>query len=121
MQMKKRGNQREYNIILNAFDGKNKGFQECVYHLIGLGYLYSQAKNAVYVYFQGGDTYATSILTREIRDELLDKFYATSKTHKQCVDYIMNHGYTYHQSNTASYQYRKERGLIAKKESHLDL
>jgi len=116
MKITKRGDQEEYNKILDAFDGRNKSFQECVYHLIGLEYLYSQAKNAVHVYFQGGDTHATSILTREIRDELLDEFHAVTKTHKQCVDYLKNHGYTYRQANTASYQYRKKRGLIAKKE-----
>jgi hypothetical protein len=114
MKITKRGYQEEYNKLLDTFDGKNKSFQENVYHLIGLGYLYSQAKNAVHVYIKGGATHASTVLTREIRDELLSDFGASSKSHKECVDYLMSRGYTYRQANTASYQYRKERGLISK-------
>lgn len=110
----KRGNQEEYNRLLDAFDGRNKSFQENVYHLIDLGYLYSQAKNVVHVYFKGGSIHSSTPLTREIRDELLNNFGASKKSHKECVDYLRSYGYTYHQTNTAVYQYRKERGLIKK-------
>jgi len=73
----RRGNQDEYNRLLNSFNGRTKTFQECVYQLIELDYSYSQAKNAVHVYFKGGATHASSPLTREIRDELLIDFNAT--------------------------------------------
>ena len=110
----RRGDQDEYNRLLDAFGGKNKSFQENVYYLIGLGYLYSQAKNAVHVYFKGGATHASSPLTREIRDELLNNFNATSKTNKECVDYLRSLGFTYRQATTAVHRYRQEKGLIGK-------
>ena len=110
----KRGNQDIYNSLLDAFDAKSKGYQECVYYLVSEGYLYSQAKSAVYVYFKGGDTHSTSTLTSEIRNELLDNFGAIGKSHKESVNYLMSKGYTYRQANTASYRYRKERGLVHK-------
>ncbi len=108
----RRGDQSEYNKMLEAFNGRNKTFQECVYHLIEQGFSYSQAKNAVHVYRKGGAPYSNITLARDIRDQLLNDFGAISKTHKQCVDHLMSQGYTYRQANTASYKYRQEKGLI---------
>ena len=106
------GNQFEYSKLLDAFGAKNKAYQECVYHLISLGYTYNQAKNAVHVYFKGGNPEATIRLPKEERDNLLDGIAASNKPPKECVNYLRSLGYAYHQATSAVYFYRKERGLI---------
>ncbi|MBA7499981.1 hypothetical protein ES704_02733 [subsurface metagenome] len=111
---KRRGNQSEYNRILDAFNGKNKTAKECIGYLISQGFSYHQAKNAVHVYRKGGKTNADFILPGERRTQLLDEFNATKKAHKECVNYLRSIGCTYHQANTACYIYRQEKGLIGK-------
>jgi hypothetical protein len=110
-----RGNQTEYNQLLDTFGGKNKSRGECVNHLLQHGFTYNQANNAVHVYQKGGVSKAIQSLTKEERDRLLHEFGASGKTNKECVDYLMQLGYTYRQANTASYQFRKEHGLIGLK------
>ena len=112
--MTKRGDQSEYDRMLDAFNGRNMAFHECVNHLVSQGFSVSQANNAVHVYRKGGATKATSRLSRDHRDELLDDFGANGKTNKRSVDYLRNLGYTYRQATSAVYQYRKDRGLIGK-------
>lgn len=107
-----RGNQEEYNRILDDFDGKNKTKKECVEELIKHGYTNKQAQNAVHVYKQGGKTKAQIILKKEERNEILDGIGAENMSHKEIVDYLMKMGYTYHQSKSASYKYRLEKGLV---------
>ncbi len=108
----RRVKQSEYNKLLDAFNGRNKGFAECVNYLIDRGFSQEQAKNAVHVYRKGGATEATFRLSGEQRNELLDSFNATEKTPKECVDYLRSLGYTYRQATSAVYKYRQERGLI---------
>jgi len=113
--MTKRGNQDEYNKLLDAFNAKTKSKSESVLYLMRLGFSYEQAKNAVHVYWKGGETKATFLLSREHRNQLLDDFDSTKKTPKGCVDYLMrSHGCTYRQATSAVYKYRQEKGLIGK-------
>ena len=112
--MTKRGDQSEYNRILDAFNGRNKAFHECVNHLVSQGFSFSQANNAVHVYRKGGATKASSRLSREHRNQLLDAFDAIRKTNKECVDYLRSLGFTYRQATTAAHRYRQEKNLIGK-------
>ena len=109
-----RGNQDEYNRLLDAFNAKNKTKRESVAYLISLGFSREQADNAIHVYWKGGGTVATFVLTSEHRNQLLDDFNARQKTPKECVDYLMGHGCTYRQATSAVYKYRQEKGLIGK-------
>ncbi len=110
----RRGSQSEYNRILDAFNGKSKAFQECVNYLVSQGFSFSQANNAAHVYRKGGAIQASSRLSREYRNQLLDDFDAIRKTNKECVDYLRNLGFTYRQATTAAHRYRQEKGLIGK-------
>ena len=112
--MTKRGDQNEYNKLLDAFNAKTKSKSESVLYLMTLDFSYEQAKNAVHVYFKGGETKAAFILSRDERNKLLDDFDAWRKTPNKCVNYLMSHGCTYHQATSAVYKYRQERGLIHK-------
>ena len=47
---KRRTTQDEYNKILDNFDAPNKTPKECIRHLEGMDYGYSQANSAVYRY-----------------------------------------------------------------------
>jgi hypothetical protein len=109
----KRGRQSEYNKLLDTFNGREKGFTECVDYLIGRGFSPDQANDAVHVYRKGGATEAKFKLAGQRRDELLDEFNAVAKTPKECVDYLRSLGCTYRQATSAVYKYRQERGLIA--------
>jgi len=107
-----RGEQAEYNRLLDTFCSKTKAFQECVDYLVGLGFSENQAKNAVHVYRKGGATRSTFRLYAHRRDDLLDRFRAASRSPKECVDHLMRQGCTYRQATSAVYKYRQERGLI---------
>jgi len=113
--MNPRGEQSEYNRLLDTFDTEHKGFAECVSYLVSLGFSPSQANNAVHVYYKGGDTEASFRLSSGQRTELLDGFNAVAKPPKECVDYLMSLGCTYRQATSAVYKYRQERGLIGTK------
>ena len=108
----RRGEQAEYNRLLDAFGSRGKTYQECVEYLISLGFTGNQAKNAVHVYRRGGATHATFRLSADQRNRLLDEFGARRKTPKECVNYLMKQGCTYRQATSAVYQFRKEKGLI---------
>lgn len=111
----RRGNQAEYNELLDAFDAKSKTKKESVAYLITQGFSREQAENAVHVYWKGEETKATFVLSSERRNQLLDDFDATKKTPKECVDYLMrSHGCTYRQATSAVYKYRQEKGLIGR-------
>ena len=110
----KRGEQSEYNRFLDAFNGRSKTAKECVDYLINQGFSPNQAKNAVHVYRKGGATQASSRLSRERRNQLLDDFNAIRKTNKECVDYLRSLCFTYRQATTAAHRYRQEKGLIGK-------
>ena len=111
----RRGKQAEYNRLLDAFNAKSKTKKESVAHLMKQGFSREQAENAVHVYWKGGETKATFLLSGERRTQLLDDFDATRKTHTECVDYLRkNFGCTYHQATSAVYKYRQEKGLIGK-------
>ena len=112
--MTKRGDQDEYNKLLDAFNAKTKSKSESVLYLMTLDFSYGQANNAIHVYFKGGETRAAFILSRDERDKLLDDFDARRKTANECVNYLMSLGCTYHQAQSAVYKYRQERGLIRK-------
>ena len=112
--MTKRGEQYEYNKILNAFNAKSKTKKVSVEHLINLGFSGEQADNAVHVYWKGGASRASFILSRDERDKLLDNFNGTKKLPKDCVDYLMSQGCTYRQATSAVYKYRQDKGLIGK-------
>ncbi len=105
--------QSEYNKLLDKFNGRNKGFAECVDYLIGQGFSRNQSNNAVHVYRKGGAIEAKFRLSSQRRDDLLDNFNATRKTPKECVAYLMSEGCTYRQANSAVYKYRQERHLIS--------
>ena len=111
----KRGKQFEYNNLLDAFNANQKGFAECVEHLISLGFSPSQANNAVHVYYKGGDAEASFRLSSNQRTKLLDSFNAEAKAPKECVNYLMTLGCTYRQATSAVYKYRQERELIGTK------
>jgi len=113
-ELSNRGKQSVYNKLLDAFNGREKSFSECVNYLLGLGSGISlgQANNAVHVYFKGGSTQAKFRLSSEKRDALLDEFGAITKKPKECVDYLRSLGCTYRQATSAVYKYRQERGLI---------
>ena len=111
--MIKRGSQKEYNKLLDAFNADLKTKKESIGYLLGLGYSNEQAKNAVHVYWKGGEIKATFIMSRNERNNLLDNFKAYEKAPRDCVKYLMNCGCTYRQANSAVYKYRQERGLIA--------
>ena len=108
----KRISQDYYDRILDAFDGEDKTFTECVDYLVSQGITYDRAKNAVHVYRKGGATEAEFRLSRDERNDLLDEFGSSSKPPKECVNYLMSLGCTYRQATSAVYLYRKERGLI---------
>jgi hypothetical protein len=110
----RRGNQDEYNRLLDAFDAKDKTKRESVAYLMLLGFSREQADNAIHVYWKGGRTTATFILTSEHRNQLLHDFNARQKTPKECVDYLMSQGCTYRQATSAVYKYRQEKGLIGR-------
>ena len=110
----RRGNQDEYNKLLDAFNAKNKTKRESVAYLITQGFSYEQAKNAVHVYFKGGETRATFRLSGDEREKLLDDIDATRKTPNECVNYLRGLGCTYNQAKSAVYKYRQEKGLIGK-------
>jgi uncharacterized protein YoaH (UPF0181 family) len=110
----RKGNQAEYNRLLDAFSAKTKTKRESVAHLMSLGLSQEQADNAVHVYWKGGSTTANFILTSEHRNQLLDDFNAQQKTPKECVDHLMSHGCSYRQATSAVYKYRQEKGLIGK-------
>ncbi len=113
--MTRRGDQEEYNKLLDAFNATTKTKRESVNYLIKLGFSRDQGDNAVHVYWKGGGTKATFILSRDERDNLLDDFNAVRKAPKECVNYLMSRcGCTYRQANSAVYKYRQERGLIGK-------
>ena len=107
-----RVSQDEYNRQLCAFDAKDKPKRVSVNYLTARGFSYGQAKNAVHVYFRGSTTSASFRLSGKLRNQLLDDFDAKHKSHKDCVKYLMDYGCTYRQANSASYQYRLEKGLI---------
>jgi hypothetical protein len=107
-----RGEQAEYNRLLDEFGGKTKTPAECLEYLVGLGFSINQAKNAVHVYRKGGPTESTFRLDRWERDRLLDDFDAPRKKPRQCVEYLRSLGCTYRQATTAVYNYRLQRGLI---------
>jgi len=110
----RRGNQAEYNKMLDAFNAKRKAKKESVTQLIAQGFSREQAENAVHVYWKGGGTEASFLLSKEQRNQLLNDFDATQKTPKECVDYLMSQGCTYRQATSAIYKYRQERGLIGR-------
>jgi hypothetical protein len=110
----RRGNQDEYNRLLDAFNAKGKTKRESVAYLISLGFSREQADNAIHVYWKGGGTVASFILTSERRNQLLDNFNTRQKTPKECVNYLMSQGCTYRQATSAVYKYRQEKGLIGK-------
>ena len=112
--MTRRGNQEEYNRLLDAFNAKNKAKWKSVAHLTSLGFSREQAENAVHVYWKGGETEASFILSKEKRNKLLNDFNARQKIPKECVDYLMSQGCTYRQATSAVYKYRQERHLIAR-------
>lgn len=109
-----RGDQDNYNRLLDAFNAKNTPKRKSVAYLMSLGFTNEQAENAVHVYFKGGGTKATFILSGERRNLLLDRFNAMQKPPKECVAYLMSEGCTYRQATSAVYKYRQERGLIGK-------
>ena len=113
--MTKRDNQNEYNELLDTFNSKTKSKTKSELHLMRLGFSYQQAKNAVHVYWKGGETKATFILSRDQRDQWLDDFNAMRKTSNECVNYMMGRGCTYNQANSTVHKYRQERGLIHKR------
>jgi len=112
--MTRRGDQDEYNRLLDAFNAKRKAKREGVEYLISKGFSRAQATNAVHVYFKGGKTKAAFILSGDERDKLLDGFDGMRKTPIDCVNYLISHECTYRQANSAVYKYRQERGLIGK-------
>ena len=71
-----RGNQDQYNRLLDTFSAKSKTKSESVAYLVSLCFSPDQAENAVHVYWKGGGTKATFILSKEERDRLLDNFNA---------------------------------------------
>ncbi len=107
-----RGDQDEYNRILDGYGAANRPFHDCVDYIISLGFTRNQANNAVHVYKKGGQTHAAFRLTADQRDFFLDSFGARHKTPKECVDHLMTKGCTYRQATSAVYKYRQERGLI---------
>jgi hypothetical protein len=107
-----RGNQAEYNRLLDAFNTKNKPKRKSVAYLMSLGFSYEQAENAVHVYFKGGGTKATFILSGEQRNLLLGNFNARQKSPKECVEYLISERCSYRQATSAVYRYRQEHGLI---------
>jgi hypothetical protein len=109
-----RGNRDEYNRLLDAFNAKNKPKREGTAYLVSLGFSRERAKNAVHVYFKGGEAKATFVLSGNMRNQLLDNFNARQKSHKECVEYLRNEGCIYTQANSAVHRYRLECGLIGK-------
>jgi hypothetical protein len=108
----RRGEQAEYNRLLDTFGSSGKTYQECVEYLISLGFTDNQAKNAVHLYRRGDATHATFRLSGDRRDRLLDDFGAGRKAPRECADYLMKQGCTYRQATSAVCQFRKEKGLI---------
>ncbi len=111
---RRRGKQSEYNELLDAFNAGSRLKKDSVEYLMAEGFSAEQAQNAVHVYWKGGETEASFLLSKEQRNQLLDDFNATQKTPKECVDYLMSQKCTYRQATSAVYKYRQERGLISK-------
>ena len=89
---RRRGKQSEYNNLLDAFNAGSKSKKESVEYLIAQGFSMEQAENAVHVYWKGGKTEASFLLSKQRRDQLLDDFDATQKPPRECVDYLMSQG-----------------------------
>ena len=110
----RRGEQFQYNQLLDHFGAGKRSRQESVDYLVSLGFSENQAKNAVHVYRKGGPMEATFRLDADERDRLLDQFNARRKSPKECVEYLMGQGCTYRQATSAVYKYRQDRGLIGR-------
>lgn len=114
----KHGSQSEYNRVLDAYSAQVRKLTQtqCEDILISHGASSSQAKNGAYVYLHhSGNLEGFRTGSREEYERLLDEFEAGVKPSQQCIQYLESLGYSYGQSKTAVYNYRRDRGLIGKR------
>jgi len=110
--------QREYNRALDAHSAKARQLSqtECERILIKHGASPDQAKNGAYVYiYHEGNRGGNRKGTQEEYNRLLNAFNAPNKQPQECIRYLEDLGFSYGQSKTAVYNYRKGRGLIGKR------
>lgn len=115
----KRFNQDEYTRILDQHNARARGLShpECERILIdALDASHEQAKNGAYVYLHHGNhLIAKRRTTQDEYNKILDNFDAPNKPPKECIRYLERRGYSYHQANSAVYNYRVSKKLIGKR------
>ncbi len=107
--------QSEYSRILDLNNARKKRLShtECERILMNAGASYEQAKNGSYVYLRHGNHQVAIIrATQDEYDVILDKFNAREKKPQDCIKHLENKGFSYGQSKTAVYKYRRKRNLI---------
>lgn len=112
-----RGFQTEYNRILDAANARERGLsqEDCEQILVNHGFSYEQAKNGAYVYLHHGKyIFSKRQGSAQQYENILDKFRAEKKEPKECIAHLERMGFSYRQSQTAVYKYRRKRGLIQK-------
>ncbi|MCX5634576.1 MAG: hypothetical protein NTW55_01860 [Planctomycetota bacterium] len=110
-----RARQSEYNTILDSVKARSRGLSQgdCEDVLMDHGYSYEQAKNGSYVYLHHGKSLVSRRLgSAEKYAKILDAFGASEKEPKECIVHLESMGFGYRQSQTAVYNYRRERGLV---------
>ncbi len=109
--------QHEYNRVLDAHSAENRQLSqtECERILMKHGAFPEQAKNGAYVYIHhDGNRGSNRRGTKKEYTRLLDEFDAQDKQPQDCIRYLKALGFSYGQSKTAVYNYRKDRDLIGK-------
>ena len=104
--------------MLDAHSAKSRRLSqaECERILMKHGASPGQAKNGAYVYIHhDGNRGSDQRGTKEEYTRLLDDFGAQNKQPQVCIRYLEDLGFSYGQSKTAVYNYRKDRGLIGKR------
>jgi len=110
--------QDEYTRILDQHNARARGLShsECEGILVDAGASHGQAKNGAYVYLHHENhLIAKRRTTQDEYNKILDDFDAPNKTPKECIMYLEGRGYSYHQANSAVYNYRVSKKLIGKR------
>lgn len=107
--------QSEYNRILNSNSARARCLSQsrCEDILVDHGASHERAKNGAYVYLHHDGNLGS--IRRGYRQEYerpLNEYGARNRAPQQCIRYLEGLGFSYGQSKTAVYNYRKDKGLI---------
>ena len=107
--------QQDYSRILDGHNARGQNFShtDCENILIDSGFTHDQAKNGAYVYLHHGlNLVVKKRGTRDEYNKILDNFMTRDRTPKEAIERLEDLGYSYGQSKSAVYRYRKMKGLI---------